>query len=51
MSRRGRNGKGLVKKMIKLVSDDMRKGRANMWQLNAGTNHGGRKKHKGILGF
>ncbi len=23
----------------------------SMWQMNAGTNHGGRKKHKGILGF
>ena len=51
MSRRGRNGKGLIKTMIKLVSNDIRKDRASMWQLNAGTNHGGRKKYKGILGF
>ena len=28
-----------------------RKKSASMWQMNAGTNHGGRKKHKGILGF
>ena len=51
MGRRSGHGKGPVKAILKLVSDDMKKGRASLWQLNAGTNHGGRKKHKGILGF
>lgn len=23
------------------------RGKASMWQMNAGTNHGGRRKHKG----
>ena len=50
MSRR-RKKKGLLKTIIKLVSDDMKKGKTSMWQMNAGTNHGGRKKHKGIWGL
>lgn len=45
MSRRRKKG------LLSLFSYSHRKQKASMWQMNAGTNHGGRKKHKGILGF
>ncbi len=33
--------------ILSLIFPKGRKGRSSMWQLNAGTNHGGRRKHKG----
>jgi len=53
--RRKRRKKSKIKGMISLLGifgfGKSKSGKASMWQMNAGTNHGGRKKHKGILGF
>ena len=44
-------GKGLLSIANIFCSASSSRGKFSMWQMNAGTSHGGRKKHKGILGF
>lgn len=50
MGKKRKSG-GLLSALGILGSGKSRGRKTSMWQLNAGTNHGGRKKHKGILGF